>query len=368
VPIAEGIRPYERAIGNQYNQSSNFRGSLQILTTLGPFLFIWWIALLGVDTSLWITAGCVPLLALFSLRVFALLHECGHGSLFRSPRLNRAAGFVLGVVSGMPQYVWSQNHAYHHAHNGNWEKYRGPYTTRSTDEYAAMTSTQQRLYRIKCSAGAAPIVGFIYLIFNPRYTWFVGSMGFLAHIGRRALYRLGLSATQPAETFKTRYWKNRKEYWHMSANNIVLLSIWLGMSYAWSPLTFFTIYLVSLSMAGAAGIILFTVQHNFEHSYATDCDRWDYATGAMQGTAYLVLPAWLNWFTADMGYHHIHHLSAKIPNYRLAECHDDHSDLFIDVTRIRLSQMRATLKCILWDISAQRIISIGEYRQPVPAG
>ena len=87
------------------------------------------------------------LISLFTLRVFALMHECGHGSLFRTQPLNRAFGFLLGVVSGMPQYVWSQHHNYHHANNGNWEKYRGPYTTLSVDEYAAMTDAQQRMYR-----------------------------------------------------------------------------------------------------------------------------------------------------------------------------------------------------------------------------
>jgi fatty acid desaturase len=84
----------------------------------------------------------------------------------------------------------------------------------------------------------------------------------------------------------------------------------------------FTIYLISASLAAGAGIVLFTVQHNFEHSYASDSRLWDCETGAIEGTSLLMLPRWINWFTANIAYHQIHHLSAKIPNYRLIRCHN----------------------------------------------
>jgi len=146
-------------------------------------------------------------------------------------------------------------------------------------------------------------------------------------------------------------------------NNVVLLGLWVVMCCALGPLLFFKIYLVSLSLAGGAGIVLFTVQHNFPHAYASGDEHWDYDTGAMEGTSFLVLPAWLNWFTADIGYHHIHHLSASIPNYCLRRCHDKYQHLFLNVTRVRLSQVHDALQCILWDARARRIISVTEYRQ-----
>ena len=108
---------------------------------------------------------------------------------------------------------------------------------------------------------------------------------------------------------------------------------------------------------------MFTVQHNFEHSYAREGSDWDYDAGAIEGSSFLILPRWLNWFTANIAYHHIHHLSAKIPNYRLIECHNAYRELFSDVTRVKLSHVPKSLKCILWDRSAQRIISVAEYRQ-----
>ena len=154
-----------------------------------------------------------------------------------------------------------------------------------------------------------------------------------------------------------------KSNWHITWNNVALLSIWATMCWACGTARFFTIYLISTSMAGAAGIILFTVQHNFAHSYASDTSHWDYDMGAIEGSSFLILPRWLNWFTANIAYHHVHHLSAKIPNYCLVACHNEYAHLFPAVTRVTLSQIPAALKYILWDKRTQQIISIAEHRQ-----
>ena len=362
---SERVKEQQRAIASRHGKSDNLKGASQVLTTLAFLSLAWGITFTTVGVSYVATSAAMLLIVLFTLRVFALMHECGHGSLFRSQKLNRASGFVLGVISGMPQYVWSQHHNYHHAHNGNWEKYRGPYTTPSVDEYSAMSAAKQRMYRIKCSIAAAPVVGLIYLIINPRFTWLKGSIGLLTHVVGAKAMQPTLSMRHHAGTYKTRYWASTKEYWHMFWNNVVLLTLWTWMSWKFGAGLFFPIYLISLSIAGGAGIILFTVQHNFEHAYASNCESWDYTTGAIKGTSFLILPAWLNWFTVDMGYHHIHHLSAKIPNYCLAKCHNEYEHLFVDVTRVKLSQFHAALKCILWDARAQRIISVLEYQRQI---
>ena len=359
------IKRQKRAITGRYNKSDNVKGLTQALTTLASLALLWWVAVWGVGASLWLTAAAMLLITLFHVRVFALMHECGHGSLLRSPWLNRAFGFIFGVVSGMPQYVWSQHHSYHHAHNGNWEKYRGPYTTLSVDEYAVLSNAQQRMYRYKCSLAAAPIAGFIYLIFNPRFTWIKGTIRFVSHIVLKKAAYPAVSLSAHAASFRTRYWKSAKEYRHMLWNNVVLLSVWALMCWGCGAGLFFTIYLITLSIAGGVGIILFTVQHNFEHSYASESRCWDYTTGAIRGTSFLILPRWLNWLTVNMAYHHIHHLSANIPNYSLVECHLESQHLFSDVTRVKLSQIPNALKYILWDTRAQRIISVLEYRQQI---
>jgi acyl-lipid omega-6 desaturase (Delta-12 desaturase) len=359
------IKEQKRIIVREHSQSSNLKGLAQVFTTFGALALLWWAAVISVGISLWLTVAVVLLISLFTLRVFALMHECGHGSLFHSQRLNRAFGFLLGVIAGMPQYVWSQNHNFHHAHNGNWEKYRGPYTTLSVEEYAALSATQQRLYRYKCSLAGAPIAGFIYLIFNPRFTWITGSCAFVWHIVRQKIAQPGRSIQEHAASFKPRYWKSAREYRHMSWNNLVLLSAWALMCFALGTSFFFGVYLISLSFAGGAGIVLFTVQHNFRHAYASEEQGWDYDIGAIEGTSFLILPTWLNWFTANIGYHHIHHLSARIPNYRLIACHEEYRHLFSDVTRVKLAHVHQALRCILWDRRARQIISVAEYSQQV---
>ena len=346
----------------RYTKSNDIKGLTQVFVTLVPLALLWWLAVRCAGISPWLALAPLLLIVLFTVRVFGLMHECGHGSLFRSRQLNRLVGFLLGVVSGMPQYVWSQHHNYHHAHNGNWDRYRGPYTTLSTDEYAALTRAQQHMYRNKCSVAAAPLAGFIYLIFNPRFTWLKGSIGLLIHTLRRKRAQPGASLWAHAASYQTRYWKSAREYRHMLCNNLVLLSIWALMCYVCGPASFFSVYILSVSIAGGAGIVLFTVQHNFEHSYASDSANWDPDTGVIEGTSFLVLPAWLNWFTVNIGYHHIHHLSAGIPNYCLAECHEEYQHLFSSVRRVKLSQVLGSLKCILWDTRAQRIITVAEYQ------
>jgi acyl-lipid omega-6 desaturase (Delta-12 desaturase) len=360
------IKQHKQAMIRRYTKSDDVKGLTQVLTTLVPLALLWWVAVLGSRISYLITAAAIPLIALFTLRIFALMHDCGHDSLFRSRWLNRAFGFAFGVIAGMPQYVWSKHHNFHHAHNGNWDKYRGPYTTLSVDEYAAMTDAQQRMYRRKCGIATAPLAGFIYLIFNPRFTWLSGSIGLTVDILRRKCATPSVSMREHAANYQTCYWKSASEYWHMFWNNMVLLCIWALMCWAVGALLFFTIYMIAVSLAGGAGIVLFTVQHNFKHSYASDNKNWDYDTGGIKGTSFLILPRWLNWFTVDIAYHHIHHLSANIPNYCLVECHNDYQHLFSDVTRVRLSQVYSALKFILWDTRAGRIISVAEYQRQLP--
>lgn len=347
----------------RYGESEDIRGLTQIFTTLAPLALLWWAAVRTAGISPWLVALPLTFMVLLTVRIFGLMHECGHGSLFRSRRLNSFFGFVLGVLAGMPQYVWSQHHNFHHAHNGNWDRYRGPYSTLSVDEYAALTGAQQRLYRYKCSVLAAPLAGFIYLIFNPRFNWLKGSIGLAIHTLGRKLAQPAVSLRKHAASYQTRHWKSPREYRHMLWNNLALLIVWIAMCRLCGTERFFSIYILSVSIAGGAGIVLFTVQHNFRHSYASDSEHWDHDTGAIEGTSFLVLPRWLNWCTVNIGYHHIHHLSASIPNYRLAECHREYEHLFSRVTRVKVHEVLGALKCILWDRSARRIISVAEFRQ-----
>jgi len=185
----------------------------------------------------------------------------------------------------------------------------------------------------------------------------------VGHLLKGKFARPGAPLGEIAAGFETRYWKDSKEYWHMFWNNAVLLSLWGLMSWAIGPVLFFSVYLCSVSLAGGVGLVVFTVQHNFEHSYAPDSEDWDSDAAAIHGTCFLDLPRWLGWFTANIAYHHIHHLSYRIPNYCLAECHNENRELFSGITRIGLRDIPQAMKCVLWDVRAGRIIGVAEYRQ-----
>jgi len=357
------IKQHKRSIISYRYRASNAKGLAQVLTTLAPLAALWFCAVLSVSFSLWLTAGVTLIMSLFLIRVFVLMHECGHGSLFRTAWLNKAFGFLFGVLAGMPQFVWARHHAHHHATNGDWAKYRGALNILSVDEFRALTRGQQRRYLAVRSIWMAPLGGFVYLLFNPRFTWFAGNVHLAVHLLKGKIARPDAPFGEHAAGFKTPYWRDRQEYWHMFWNNAVLLSLWGLMSWCIGPALFFPVYVASVSLAGGAGLVIFTVQHNFEHSYATGSEDWDADAAAVKGTSFLVLPRWLGWFTANIAYHHIHHLSFRIPNYCLAECHNENLGLFSDVTRMKLGDVCRAMKCILWDARARRIISVSEYYQ-----
>lgn len=360
-PIA-AIKEQKRTIIARHVRPDNLKGGVAVAATLVPLGLIWYAVWLAAGVSYWLVAACVGLMSLFLLRVFVLMHDCGHGSLFRNAALNRAWGFAFGVISGMPQYVWSQHHQYHHATNGNWAQYRGPLNIVTVDEYAAMNSSRQRRYRIARNIWLAPFAGFAYLILNPRFTWLRGTAGLIRHIIQGKLTQPDVSMRAHASAYATPYWSSAREYWHMFWNNVALIALWTMMAAVVGPLLFLVSQIVSLSLAGGAGIVLFTVQHNFEHAYASADEGWDYDTAAIAGTSFLVLPPWLNWFTANIGYHHVHHLSARIPSYCLTGCHDEYRSLFGSVARVTLREVPRALRYILWDTRARRIISIAEHQ------
>jgi omega-6 fatty acid desaturase (delta-12 desaturase) len=349
-----------RAIANRHVRPDDRKAWGQIGTALVPIAILWACVVPAAQVSAWLVVAITLVLSLFLVRVFVLMHDCGHGSMFRRAPLNAVWGFVLGVASGISQPVWSQRHQFHHATNGNWSKYRGPLNIITVDEYAALTPGRQRRYRLLRSIWLAFFGGFLYLILSPRLTWLRASALLVRHVVARKLAAPSVSTRTHAQGFSTPCCASLEEYGHMFWNNLAVLALWAVMAWAIGPLLFFSCYLVSLSLAGGAAIVLFTVQHNFEHAYASGDEGWDRDAAVIRGTSFLLLPAWLNWFTADIAYHHIHHLCARVPNYCLAACHADQARRFTGVARIRLSQIPHSLKYILWDTRAGQLVSVAE--------
>lgn len=340
-----------------YTGKSDAIATRQVLLTIVPFVLLWIGYAHCVEVSRYFVIPFAGLITLFILRSFVMMHDCGHGSLFKSKRANQIAGFLFGVITGMPQFVWSKNHTYHHNTNGDWVKYGGVFNIISTDQYAKLTEKQKRRYWLFRQPLILVPAGFFYVLFNPRFNWLAGSLTMLLKIARPLLSFQISEAVATAQRWETKYWKGKKDYLHMTYNNVVLLSAWFLVSNVIGAGDFFLLYVISTSLAGSVGILLFTIQHNFENSYATDTSRVNHYRAALEGTSMLVLPKFLNWFTADIAYHHIHHLSVAIPNYRLAACHREFESLFANVTRVRCRDLLSTFDYQLWDPGQQRVVA-----------
>ena len=344
----------KRAIVDRYTASTNLHGTLQLLSVIAPIAALWYVIYLASQVSIWLVAAATLCLSLFLLRGFVLMHDCGHNSLFRSKSLNSIGGFLLGVLAGIPQQVWAENHRYHHATNGNWEKYRGPLNVACVSDYLAMDASQKRRYRYTRNILMSPIAGCLYFLVNPRITWLRASYqlvsSFFADLGDK---KVKVESPVKGRT-------SMEHYRYMLSNNLLLFAVCGLMVWALGSWLFLICYLVSGSLAGAFGIVLFSVQHNFDHAYASANKDWDRDEANLHGTSFLVLPGWLNWFTADVAYHHVHHLCASVPNYRLAACHKEFQHLFASVTRVGLFEIPAALSHILWDVPARRLVSVAE--------
>ncbi|QEY32676.1 fatty acid desaturase [Synechococcus sp. RSCCF101] len=316
---------------------SDRRAWFQIITTLVPYALLWWLTLRAAALAIWfVVPPLVVLLSLFSLRCFSLMHDCGHDSLFRSRRLNRLFGFVLGLINAMPQMAWSRDHAFHHTTNGDWQRYRGVADFLSVDEYRALSPMQQRFYALLRHPLMAFPGGFFYLAIKPRLDLLLG----------------------PFLPPHQRAWANRAEWVDMVLNNLCIAGILWALARWQDPGPVLTIGACVLALSATAFINIFFVQHIFEASYASTTAHWSAIDGVLHGTSFLQLPPLLNWFTADIGYHNVHHLSCRIPNYQLRACHQRNAHLLSGVPTLTLSTMLGCSRFLLWDPKQRTLVTI----------
>ncbi|MBL1178317.1 fatty acid desaturase [Pantanalinema sp. GBBB05] len=346
-----------------YMKSNNLWATYQIFNTLVPYIFLWFLAFKAAAISYWLLPPIIILLTLFSGRCFSLMHDCGHYSLFSSKRVNRVIGFMLGVINAIPQYPWSRGHAYHHKTNGDWERYRGPAALISTAEFAKLSPSAQWWYEFLRHPLMLFPGGFFYLAIKPRLALLAGTYDFIRH-GLTCLKQdPGIGLAKIISSHKSRNWYTAGEFWDLLFNNICVISSWILFGYLLGFGFFFSVYSITLTCSAALFICVFFVQHNFDGSYAHKTEGWDYLLGAIQGSSYLKLPAIFNWFTADIGYHNIHHLSERIPNYNLAACHQRNMHLLADAKILRITDIPDCFKFILWDADSDQLMSIAAFRQ-----
>ncbi len=346
---------------NPYMKSNDWRAMYQMLNTVIPYLLLWILAVKVSTISILLLIPIAIAIALFSVRCFSLMHDCGHYSLFSSRKVNRCVGFILGIINAIPPYAWARDHAYHHKTNGDWERYRGVADFISTEDFSQLSLADRQFYELLRHPLMAIPGGFFYLAIQPRLTLILGTYDFIGHLVTSLNQIPRKSLAEIIATHKSKHWYSTSEFWDLLLNNICVLSSVVILSYFLGAGFFLSMYSIVLTIAAVIFIYLFFVQHIFEGTYAHKNADWDYLLGAIEGSSYLELPTILKWFTADIGYHNIHHLSERIPNYHLEACHDRNLHLLSSIKTLRIGDMLDCAKFILWDADSDRLVSIASF-------
>jgi omega-6 fatty acid desaturase (delta-12 desaturase) len=342
--------------------SSNRLATWQILNTLVPYGLLWWLALELQQRSPWLLPPVIVLQVLFLARCFSLMHDCGHHSLFRNRQANRWCGFLLGVVSGIPQLPWSRGHEYHHRHNGDWEKYQGPSALVSSEAFAQLSPRQQRFYGWLRHPLMLFPGGFFYLVIKPRLALLLGLAALLPHTIRSLQESPDRSFQEILASHRSRHWYSPEEFRDLLLNNLAVLALWGAMGALVGGAAFWSLYAPVMTCGAAIFICIFFVQHNFPGSYAHRTEGWNAMAGNLEGTSDLDLPWLLNWFSADIGCHAIHHLCAAIPNYHLRACNQRNADKLQGVKRLKLADIPGCFNYILWDPSLGQLTTMAAQR------
>jgi acyl-lipid omega-6 desaturase (Delta-12 desaturase) len=338
--LAETRRPTDRpswqGMVAKYQQSALWPALWQMVNTLVPYAALWYLMHLSLAVSYWLTAALAVLAAGFAVRVFIIFHDCGHGSYFKSRRANDVLGFITGVVSFTPYYHWRWEHALHHGSAGDLDRRgTGDVWTLTVQEYLESSRWKRFAYR---------------LARNPLIL-FVLAPAFLFLIKQRFPSAKALGR------------ERHSVYW----TNLGVLTMATGLSCLFGLKTYLLLQLGTLMVAGSAGVWLFYVQHQFEGVYWERGGEWDYCTAALKGSSFYKLPKVLQWFSGNIGFHHIHHLSPRIPNYNLQKCHRA-EPLFQTVKPVTLLSSLKSLTFRLWDEQRRELVSFRAARRNRPPG
>jgi omega-6 fatty acid desaturase (delta-12 desaturase) len=316
----------------QHRSVDSRRGAVELAITVAPFVLCWLLMWAAFDISYLLTLALAVPTAGFLLRLFLIQHDCGHGAFFRQKQANDWVGRCIGVLTLSPYDFWRRTHAMHHAGTGNLAKRGiGDVDTLTVAEYQAMP----RLARFRYWLYRHPVVLFG---LGPAYLFFLR-------------YRLPLGLAKEG----WRPWLST-----MGTNAaIVALAAGLILLVGWQR--FLMIQLPVTLMAASAGVWLFYVQHQFEHTHWAPKEEWSFHEAAVLGSSHLALPGILRWFTANIGMHHLHHLCSGVPFYRLPAALKALPEL-ASVNRLTLRDSLRSVRLVLWDERARRLISFREAR------
>ena len=308
-------------------QKSDLRLSLwQLVNSVCPFFILWYLAYASLSISYLLTLVFAALAGLFAVRIFIIFHDACHGSFFKARWANDLTGLLTGIVVFTPYYNWRQTHAIHHATSGDLDRRGvGDIWTLTHDEYEKLSRWQQIGYRIYRNPlimfGIGPIVDFVII--------------------------QRLPASHEAAT--------TREKMSVHLTSLALLGIVVGMSFTIGLGAYVAVQLPVLMTATTVGVWLFYVQHQYENTYWEHHENWDFAQASLYGSSFYKLPRLLQWFSGNIGFHHIHHLSPRIPNYKLEECYKS-DELFQRVEPLTLKSSLKSLFVRVWDEDRNKMI------------
>jgi omega-6 fatty acid desaturase (delta-12 desaturase) len=309
------------------------RSLLALATSVVPFVGLWVLMYLALSVSYVLVLVLAVPTAGFVLRTYILFHDCAHGSLMRGARANAWLGAVLGLMLFTPFARWRYEHALHHATAGNLDRRGvGDIHTLTVDEYNGRSGRARLAYRLFRN----PIVMF----------------------GLGPIYEMLLAPRWIRPSARP---KMQRSVWGTNLALAIAIGVlcWLV---GWRAFVLIDAPLVVL--AGGAGIWLFYVQHQFDHTYWRHSNEWNYTDAALLGSSHLRLPKGLQYFTGNIGLHHVHHLNTKIPNYKLQRAHD-HEPIFRNVPALSLWEGLRAMRLKLWDEDATRLVTWKEHRRRV---
>lgn len=320
-----------QSIISKYNKPQMTRSVWQLINSLAPYFLLWILMVQTLKISFWLTLPLMFLAAGFLIRIFIIFHDCGHGSFFRSKKLNFYIGSACGILAFTPYHRWTDSHRIHHQTVGNLDKRgHGDVWTLTLDEYLALSPFKRFSYR------------------------FFRHPAVLLGIGGLAIFIVG-------HRFTNRH-MSKKQRLNVYATNMIMLAAAAIASYFIGWQAFLLIQLPVMVFASVGGIYLFYLQHQYDEVYWCRNKDWDYQQMAMHGSSFFKLPGVLRWFTGNIGFHHIHHLGPTIPNYNLPKCHEE-NNIFQEVKPITFFQSFRSLGIRFWDEANQRAIGLRELRR-----
>ena len=327
--------PWKEAIA-QYQCPDRGRSIWQLINTLVPYVLLWGVMYWSLSVSYWLTLLLSVLAAGLLVRIFIIFHDCGHLSFFRAHKANRFWGFITGVLTFTPHDYWWNEHSQHHASAGNLDhRGIGDIWTMTVREYLKASRMTRIYYR---------------LVRNPICLFLIGP-SFVFILVRRI--------PNPKDGIK----KCRSVLF----TNLGIAAMAWGLISLIGWKAYLMIQLPILMIASSAGVWLFYVQHQFEGVYWERQPTWDYVTEALKGSSFYKLPKVLQWFTGNIGFHHIHHLSPRIPNYFLERCYKE-NPLFQQIKPITLLDSLRSLEFRLWDEQSRQLISFWELKKRLLSG